>query len=72
MDDTVVLRDVWTGELSNRESVDAVVLSTGNAAQDGIFHELRGRVPVTAIGDCVSPRRIFNAIWEGELAGREL
>jgi mycofactocin system FadH/OYE family oxidoreductase 2 len=72
VDDTVVLRDVWTGELSNRESVDAVVLSTGNAAQDGIFHELCGRVPVTAIGDCVSPRRIFNAIWEGELAGREL
>ena len=72
VDDTVVLQDVWTGDRSSREGVDAVVLSTGNAAEDALFHELKGRVPVSAIGDCVSPRRIFNAIWEGELAGREV
>ncbi|GAB3463026.1 oxidoreductase [Actinophytocola sediminis] len=72
VEDSVVLRDVWTGQLSTRESVDAVVLSTGNAADDALFRELKGKTSVRAIGDCVSPRRIFNAIWEGELAGREI
>ena len=71
-EDVVVLRDVWTGETSRHESVDAVVLSTGNAADDALFHELKPTTSVRAIGDCVSPRRIFNAIWEGELAGREI
>ena len=72
VEDSVVLRDVWTDELTTHESVDAVVLSTGNVATDALFHDLKGEVPVLAVGDCVSPRRIFNAIWEGELAGREV
>lgn len=72
VEDSVVLRDVWTGETTTHESVDAVVLSTGNAADDALFHELKGKTSVRAIGDCVSPRRIFNAIWEGELAAREI
>ncbi|PWW67179.1 oxidoreductase [Actinokineospora spheciospongiae] len=72
VEDSVVLRDVWTGETTTHADVDAVVLSTGNAADDALYHALKGRLPVRAIGDCVSPRRIFNAIWEGELAGREI
>ena len=72
VDDNVVLRDVWTDELITREGVDAVVLSTGNVAEDALFHSLKKRMPVVAVGDCVSPRRIFNAIWEGELAGRDI
>lgn len=72
VEDSVVLSDVWTGETTTHENVDAVVLSTGNAADDALFHDLKGKTPVRAIGDCVSPRRIFNAIWEGELAGREI
>jgi len=71
-EDNVVLRDVWTDELTSRERVDAVVLSTGNEAHDCLYQELKSVLPVLAIGDCVSPRRIFNAVWEGELAGREI
>jgi 2,4-dienoyl-CoA reductase-like NADH-dependent reductase (Old Yellow Enzyme family)/thioredoxin reductase len=71
-EDTVVLRDVWTDELITRENVDAVVISVGNKAEDSLYHQLKGTLPVLAIGDSVSPRRIFNAIWEGELAGREI
>ncbi|HEX7303557.1 FAD-dependent oxidoreductase [Lentzea sp.] len=71
-EDTVTLADVWTGESTAFEDVDAVVLSTGNKAEDALFHALQGVVPVRAIGDSVSPRRVFNAIWEGELAGREI
>ncbi|WP_281689442.1 FAD-dependent oxidoreductase [Pseudonocardia thermophila] len=71
-EDTVTLGDVWTGETTEYSDVDAVVLSTGNKAEDALFHALKGVVPVRAIGDAVSPRRVFNAIWEGELAGREV
>jgi 2,4-dienoyl-CoA reductase-like NADH-dependent reductase (Old Yellow Enzyme family) len=72
VDDSVVLCDVWTGDLTIRDGVDAVVLSTGNVAGDALLHELKGQVPILAVGDAVSPRRIFNAVWDGELAGREI
>ncbi|SDF35047.1 2,4-dienoyl-CoA reductase [Lentzea fradiae] len=72
VEDSVTLADVWTGESTVHSDVDAVVLSTGNKAEDALFHALQGVVPVRAIGDSVSPRRVFNAIWEGELAGREV
>jgi 2,4-dienoyl-CoA reductase (NADPH2) len=68
--DEVVVTDVHTGEKTRLEGVDAVVLSLGNAVNDGLSRELeRLGVAATSIGDCQSPRRIFNAIWEGEHAG---
>lgn len=72
IEDRVTLRDVWTDELIVREEVDALVLSTGNRAVDQLSHELKGRMQITSVGDCVAPRRVFNAIWEGEHAGREV
>lgn len=71
-EDRVDLRDVYTGEMTERAPVDAVVLVTGNRAEDGLVRALEGSTEVHAIGDCVSPRRIFNAIWEGELVARAL
>ncbi|MBC9734768.1 FAD-dependent oxidoreductase [Nocardioides marmotae] len=73
-EDTVTLGDVYSGEEELREPVDAVVLVTGQIAEDSLLHALReaGRPRVVAIGDCVAPRRIFDAIWEGELAARQL
>ena len=70
--DQVMLRDIHTDEMTTLEPVDTVVLSTGNRAVDGLLHELEsaGGATVLAAGDCLAPRRIFNAIWEGELAGR--
>ncbi len=71
--DRVALVDVHTGEVTWREPADAVVLVLGNAAQDGLLHELGSAgADVHGIGDCLAPRRIFNAIWEGELIGRSL
>ncbi|GAA2348915.1 FAD-dependent oxidoreductase [Dactylosporangium salmoneum] len=71
-EDRVRLIDVHTGEEQVREPVDAVVLILGNAAQDQLLHQLKGRVEVHGVGDCLSPRRIFNAIWEAELVARAL
>jgi len=71
-EDRVRLVDVYTGEEQVREPVDAVVLVTGHAARDELLHQLKGKVEVHGIGDCLAPRRIFNAIWEAELVAREL
>jgi 2,4-dienoyl-CoA reductase-like NADH-dependent reductase (Old Yellow Enzyme family)/thioredoxin reductase len=70
--DEVHLRDIHTDAVSLIEDVDMVVLSTGNAADNTLLRELEaeGSVRTLAAGDCLSPRRFFNAIWEGEWAGR--
>ncbi|CUU54892.1 2,4-dienoyl-CoA reductase [Parafrankia irregularis] len=72
-DDQVTLTDVHNGERQQREPVDAVVLVTGQRANDALLREL-GAVErqVVGVGDCVAPRRVFDAIWEGELAARRL
>ncbi|QYB00227.1 FAD-dependent oxidoreductase (plasmid) [Rhodococcus sp. USK10] len=70
-EDVAILADTHTGEITRRPDVDAVVLSIGNRADDTLARALEAAgLDVVAIGDCQSPRRIFNAIWEGEMAGR--
>jgi 2,4-dienoyl-CoA reductase-like NADH-dependent reductase (Old Yellow Enzyme family) len=70
--DEVYLSDIHTADVSVISDVDMVVLSTGNAADDTLLRELEaeGSLRTLAAGDCLSPRRFFNAIWEGEWAGR--
>jgi 2,4-dienoyl-CoA reductase-like NADH-dependent reductase (Old Yellow Enzyme family) len=68
-------RDLFTSEETVVDA-DSVVLVLGSQAQDGLFHELRrnGRSDqvVRMVGDCVSPRRVSDAIREAELAARSL
>ncbi|WP_019929007.1 FAD-dependent oxidoreductase [Nocardia sp. BMG111209] len=73
VEDTVTLTDVYTGETSELTEIDGVVFVLGNAADDALARELAGRGPqVHVIGDAQAPRRIFNAIWEGEAIARGL
>lgn len=45
---------------------DTVVLALGARSTDGLFRALEGPVPgLHAIGDCVSPRNLMEAIHEG-------
>lgn len=72
-EDRVTLRDVHTDERFVREPVDCVVLVTGNQAEDGLLRDLADRgVEVVGVGDVLAPRRIFNAIYEGEKVARAL
>ena len=49
------------------------MLATGPKADDALYHELKGTVTnLHRIGDCVAPRKLDHAIYEGYLAGREL
>lgn len=44
---------------------DTLVMAKGMKAERGLLDELEGKIPaVHAVGDCVEPRRIWNAIWE--------
>nr|MDT0666382.1 hypothetical protein [Micromonospora sp. DSM 115978] len=78
-DDRVTLADVYNGQAQVREPVDAVVLVTGQRADDALLRQLsEGQLSeidgrrVVGVGDCVAPRRIFDAIWEGDLAARAI
>ena len=64
MDDSVVLVDK-SGKRSELEN-DTVVLALGLKSNRELEEALKGKVPETyVIGDCVEPRRVINAIWEG-------
>ena len=52
---------------SQRElKADSVILALGLKPESGLCDALEGKVSeLYAIGDCVQPRKILNAIWEG-------
>lgn len=72
-EDVVRFRDVYSDEVIERTPVDAVILSTGRRALDGLAAAAQEvGIAVEVVGDALAPRRIFNAIYEGELAARSL
>jgi mycofactocin system FadH/OYE family oxidoreductase 2 len=72
-DDRVTVVNLYTGADETMAGVDTVVLATGPKADDNLYFALKGDVEnVHRIGDCVAPRKLDHAIYEGYLAGREL
>ena len=71
--DGVTIFNLYTGGRETLEGVDSVVLATGPTANDELYFALKGQVEdLHRIGDCVAPRKLDHAIYEGYLAGREL
>jgi len=72
-DQTVSIFNLYTGASETIEGIDTVVLATGPKANDELYFALKGEVEnLHRIGDCVAPRKLDHAIYEGYLAGREL
>ena len=70
---SVVTRDAHRGELRVIDGVDRVVLSIGQDPVDDLCGALRDRgVDVRLAGDCVAPRGIEHAVFEGHGAAREI
>ncbi len=70
---TVTLLQIFSQQPQVREGVDTVVLSTPAKANDELYFALKGRVSeLYRIGDCVAPRKVDSAIYEGEMVGRKL
>lgn len=52
---------------------DLVVVQTGRTARSGLVAEFRkSGIETHAIGDCVAPRRMSNAVFEGQRLARQL
>jgi 2-enoate reductase len=61
-------RGVVIADKSGKRSVleGTVVLALGLKPDERLFESLTDKVPeVYTVGDCVEPRRVINAIWEG-------
>lgn len=58
--------DEWTG-------YDSIVLAMGQEVDDDLYFALKDKVKeLHRIGDCVSPRKVDMAIWEGHKVGRTI
>ncbi len=69
----VRLADVWAGESIALNGVSTLVLAIGRVPRDGLFRELRERLPeVHCIGDALSPRPTEAVIYEAERLARAL
>ncbi|MFC1533616.1 mycofactocin system FadH/OYE family oxidoreductase 2 [Thermodesulfobacteriota bacterium] len=65
--------NVYSNEIIDFDGYDTVVLAAGNAALDGLYFDLKGKVrEIHRIGDCVAPRKTDMAIVEGHRVGRLL
>jgi 2-enoate reductase len=62
-------RGVVIADKSGRRSMleaDTVVLALGLKRNERLLESVRGKVPeVYTVGDCVEPRKVINAIWDG-------
>lgn len=72
-DHQVVAFNVYSNQERILDDVDTVVMATMRKSEDSLYHALKGRVPeLHRIGDCVQPRLVTEAIWEGFTVGREI
>src|SRR5579859_525839 len=63
----------YTGQPRQLEHITLAVMATPQAANDTLYHELQGKVKqLYRVGDCVAPRRVENAILDGERVARAL
>ena len=70
---SVTLRSTVTGREETREGVDVVVFADNRRAVDGLYQELKGRITeLYAVGDCLAPRTVEQAMFEGHGVGRRI
>ncbi len=71
--DRLTIFNLYTGVQEVLDGVDSIVLATGPRANDELYFALKGAGGnVHRIGDCLAPRKLDHAIYEGYLAGCEL
>lgn len=72
-DREVITYNTFTFKEGKIGDIDTVVHAISAVADNQIYKSLKGKVKeLHAIGDCVAPRRIEAAIYEGGKVGREL
>ena len=70
---SVITYNTFTFKEGKIENIDTVVQTISAVADNQLYKSLKGKIKeLHAIGDCVAPRRIEAAIYEGGKLGREL
>lgn len=65
--------NVYSNQWDEWGPYDSLVLAMGQAVDDELYFALKGKVKeLHRIGDCVAPRKVDMAIWEGHQLGREI
>ncbi|MDQ0219430.1 mycofactocin system FadH/OYE family oxidoreductase 2 [Peribacillus cavernae] len=68
-----LLKNVYSDQEINADGYDTFIYVTHNFSKQDLYVSLKGKhKEVHRVGDCVSPRMIEQAIWEGEMMGRKL
>jgi dimethylglycine catabolism A len=69
----VIVANVYSGAERRLESIDTVVLATGSRSTDGLYRALKGQVAeLYAVGDCVAPRGVHQAILDATRVARAI
>lgn len=65
--------NIYTGEALVYEGYDTVIIDVSHRPEDSLYHQLKGHVKALySIGDCVAPRTVEMAIFEGRKTGENL
>jgi pyruvate/2-oxoglutarate dehydrogenase complex dihydrolipoamide dehydrogenase (E3) component len=71
--DKVMGRDHYTHEPLAFEGYQTIVLDMGNLPVDDLYFQLKGKVKeLYRVGDCVAPRGIDMAVFEGRRVGERV
>jgi N,N-dimethylglycine/sarcosine dehydrogenase len=69
----VIVANVHSGAERRIEGVDTVVLAAGSRSTDSLYRALKGRVSeLYAVGDCVAPRGVHQAILDATRVARAI
>jgi len=69
----VIVANVYSGAERRIEGVDTVVLSAGSRSTDSLYRALKGRVAeLYAVGDCLAPRGVHQAILDATRVARAI
>lgn len=72
-DRKVFAKNVFTNRQVVFEGYDTIIAAVDFVAVDQLYHDLKGKIlELYRIGDCVAPRGIEMAIYEGEKVGSRL
>jgi mycofactocin system FadH/OYE family oxidoreductase 2 len=69
---TVYAKHIFSNQYIKYEGYDTIVLDMGEEAEELLYYQLKGHVEIYRIGDCVAPRGIDMAIFEGRKVGEAI
>lgn len=71
--DRITVYNIYSGIRRVIEKIDTIIVASHNQADNMLYRSLKGRVKeLYAIGDCVAPRRVENAIYDGFVVGAKI